>query len=133
MTEPDAQWTGRCLCGAIRYRAEGAPLWAAFCHCESCRRATGAPTTAYAGFRRERFAWLEGEPALFPSSPGVIRSFCARCGTPLTYEGARWPDEVHVLIGTLDHPERMTPQGHAFAEERLPWLHLAGGTGETGA
>jgi hypothetical protein len=56
----------------------------------------------------------------------VIRSFCGRCGTPLTYEGDRWPGEVHLLVGTLDHPERVTPRGHAFAEERLPWLHLAG-------
>jgi hypothetical protein len=125
MTEPSAEWTGRCLCGAIRYRAEGAPAWVAFCHCESCRRATGAPTTAYAGFPAERFRYVEGEPARFGSSPGVTRSFCARCGTPLTYEGARWPGEVHVLVGTLDRPECVTPQSHAFAEERLPWLHLA--------
>jgi hypothetical protein len=126
MSDPNVEWTGRCLCGAIRYRAEGVPEWVAFCHCESCRRATGAPTTAYAGFLRERFRYLRGEPARFRSSPGVIRSFCGRCGTPLTYEGDRWPGEVHLLVGTLDHPERITPRGHAFAEERLPWLHLAG-------
>ena len=125
MTQPNPEWTGRCLCGAIRYRTEGEPKWVAFCHCESCRRATGAPTTAYAGFPAGCFRYIEGAPARFESSPGVTRSFCARCGTPLTYEGARWPGEVHVLVGTLDHPERVAPTGHAFAEERLPWLHLA--------
>jgi hypothetical protein len=124
MIEPNIEGTGRCLCGAIRCRAEGEPEWAAFCQDESCRRATGAPTTAYAGFLRERFCYLEGEPERFSSSPGVVRSFRGRCGTPLTHEGDRWPGEVHVLVGTLDHPERVTPQGHAF-EERLPWLHLA--------
>jgi RimJ/RimL family protein N-acetyltransferase len=55
----------------------------------------------------------------------VSRSFCGGCGTPLTYEGARWPGEVHVLVGSLDRPEAVTPTGEAFAEERLPWLHLA--------
>ena len=50
-TEPMAmEFTGRCLCGRVRYLAAGAPLWVAHCHCESCRRATGAPLATYAGF-----------------------------------------------------------------------------------
>lgn len=117
--------TGGCLCGAVRYRARGEPKWVAYCHCESCRRATGAPMASYAGFAAERFAYIAGAPARFASSPGVTRSFCGRCGTPLTYEGARWPGEVHVLIGTLDRPEDFVPTRDAFVEEKLPWLHLA--------
>jgi hypothetical protein len=117
--------TGRCLCGSVRYRAAGAPLWVTHCHCESCRRATGAPLTTYAGFATESFAWTKGEPTSFASSPGVRRTFCGRCGTSLTYQGERWPGEMHVLAATLDRPEAVTPKGEAFAEERLPWLHLA--------
>ena len=120
-----AELTGRCLCGAIRYRAAGAPLWASHCHCESCRRATGAPLTTYAGFAAEAFAWTAGEPVRYASSAGVVRTFCRRCGTSLTYQGERWPGEVHVLAATLDWPETVMPQGEAFPEERLPWLHLA--------
>ena len=33
---------GGCLCGAVRYQAEGEPLYAGFCYCEDCRRASGA-------------------------------------------------------------------------------------------
>ena len=116
--------TGRCLCGGVRYRAVGGPLWVAHCHCASCRRATGAPVATYAGFPVERFSYSAGRPARFASSPGVSRSFCGRCGTPLTYEGSRWPGEVHVLVGTLDRPDAVTPRSEAFVEERLPWLHL---------
>ena len=116
--------TGRCLCGRVRYRTKGAPLWVAHCHCESCRRATGAPLTTNARFAAESFAWTAGKPAIFASSPGVARTFCSRCGTSLTYQGERWPGEVHVLVATLDHPDAVTPRGEAFAEERLPWLHL---------
>jgi hypothetical protein len=32
---------------------------------------------------------------------------------------------VHVLAATLDRPEAVMPEREAFAEERLPWLHLA--------
>jgi hypothetical protein len=119
--------TGGCLCGAIRYRAEGAPNWAAFCHCESCRRATGGVAVAYAGFPAENFHYARGRPALYASSDGVTRSFCAHCGTSLTYASARWPSEVHVLLGTADRPEDFTPQCHAYTKERLPWLHFADG------
>ena len=41
---------GGCLCGAVRFTAEGAPKWTSYCHCQSCRRHTGAPVAAYAGF-----------------------------------------------------------------------------------
>lgn len=125
----EVEHTGRCLCGAVRYRTTAAPKWIANCHCESCRRATGAPLTTYAGFAAEVFAFVAGEPERFQSSPGVTRTFCGRCGSPLTYEGARWPGEVHVLIGTMARPADFPPAGDAFAEEKLPWVPLIkGGT-----
>lgn len=117
---------GGCLCGGIRYRADGEPKWVAYCHCRSCRRATGGPVSAYAGLLRERFTWLTGEPARFESSPGVVRTFCKRCGTSLSYEGERWPGEIHVHIGTFDAPERLPPIGHAYASERIPWVEIVG-------
>jgi hypothetical protein len=121
----ETEHTGRCLCGAVSYRASGAPEWIANCHCESCRRATGAPVTTYAGFAAERFAYVAGEPVRFHSSPGVTRTFCGRCGTPLTYQGERWPGEVHVLIGSMDRPQDFAPTRDAFVEEKLPWLQVS--------
>ncbi len=61
----------------------------------------------------------------FRSSLGVTRTFCGCCGTPLTYEGDRWPGEVNVLVGSMDRPEEFVPGRDAFAEEKLSWVHLA--------
>jgi hypothetical protein len=66
-----------------------------------------------------------GDPVRFHSCPGSPAAFSGRCGTPLTYEGARWPGEVHVLVGTMDRPEALPPAGDAFAEEKLPWVQLS--------
>ncbi|MEA2783469.1 MAG: hypothetical protein QOK29_5013 [Rhodospirillaceae bacterium] len=122
-----AEQIGHCLCGAVRYRVSGEPLWVAHCHCESCRRATSAAFVTYAGFRRENFEFTAGEPAEYHSSPGVTRRFCPGCGSPLTYEGARWPGEVHILVCSLDDPAIFQPSAHVQADEQLPWLHFADG------
>ena len=128
MTGQEArQRSGGCHCGAIRYRAEGEPLWVAHCHCESCRRTTGTALVTYAGYARARVTFTAGQPAGYASSPGVVRSFCATCGTPIAYEGARWPEEIHLLLCTLDAPDSLEPQGHVYVAEQLPWLKLADG------
>jgi hypothetical protein len=115
---------GGCLCGAVRFIAEGAPKWTSYCHCRSCRRHTGAPVAAYAGFESSRVRFTRGMPSCFVSSPGVQRGFCARCGSTLTYEGNRWPNELHLHLGAFDDPSTLAPTSEAFAEEKLSWLRL---------
>ena len=114
---------GRCLCGAVRFTVDGPPKWTSYCHCQSCRRHTGAPVSAYAGFEAAKVRFT-GDLTYFESSPGVRRGFCGRCGSTLTYEGDRWPGEVHLHVGAFDDPATLAPAGHAFADERLSWLKL---------
>ncbi len=42
----------------------------------------------------------------------------------MTYEGDRWPTEMHFHIGAFDDPANVIPTGHAFPEEALPWLRV---------
>ena len=84
----DRTYEGGCLCGAVRYRVTGRPIWTAFCHCRSCRRATGSAVAAYAGYAADRFEVTKGAATHFASSDGVSRGFCPRCGSPLTRASA---------------------------------------------
>ena len=111
----------------MRYRVTGEPIWTAHCHCQSCRRAVSAAFATYAGFLRDRFEILAGEPAVYRSSPGVERRFCRNCGSPLTYEGERWPAETHILVCSLEDPVALEPTAHVHTDEQLAWLHLADG------
>jgi len=115
---------GHCLCGQTRFTATGPPRWVAHCHCESCRRATGAPITTYASFKADGFTFAGEPPQVYESSPGVRRRFCARCGSPLTYDADRWPGEVHVHVSALERPGAVQPRLHAYVGERIPWLEL---------
>jgi catechol 2,3-dioxygenase-like lactoylglutathione lyase family enzyme len=112
---------GGCLCGALRYRATGAASLATLCHCTSCRRAAGAPAVAWVTFAADAFGFTSGEPVLFRSSPPVVRAFCGRCGTPLTYRHDAFPQAIDVTTASLDEPERCPPVDHTWVSERLRW------------
>jgi hypothetical protein len=51
---------GGCLCGAVRYEAQGPATQLCFCHCESCRRAAGAPGVPWATFQAANFKLTKG-------------------------------------------------------------------------
>lgn len=116
---------GHCLCKAIAYEFEGKPAWVAYCHCDSCRRHTSSPVTAMLGVKLDQFRYLEGTPASYLSSPGVWRYHCPTCGSPMAFTNdEKWPGEVHLYVGTLEHPERFAPRAHVNCAEQLPWLEV---------
>jgi hypothetical protein len=115
---------GSCQCGAIQFQIEGEPKWIAHCHCSDCRHATGAAVSTYVGSEREQAKYLAGTPRVHHSSTDVRRSFCGDCGSPIAYEGERWPSEIHFFVGLFERPEDLVPQGHAYESEKLPWLHI---------
>ena len=120
MTGP--QHSGGCLCGAIRFQMSADPLWVAYCHCESCRRHTAAVVATFAGFAETAVSFTKGTPAVFESSPEVWRSFCSRCGSPISYRSARFPGEVHFYIGVMDSPGQYLPQAHVHHGEHISWF-----------
>ena len=114
--------SGGCLCGGVLYDAAGDPLWIAHCHFTSCRKTSGAPMVTWAGYKPSAVEWTKADPKDCSSSEDVLRRFCPNCGTPLTYESTRWPDELHILVATLDDRESLTPKGHVYWSEHLAWL-----------
>jgi hypothetical protein len=125
MPDPEhATHRGRCLCGDVAFEFTGKPLWVAHCHCESCRRATSSPFTTYVGVRKDAFRLLSGTIRTYASSPGVERGFCPRCGSPVTFTGERWPDEVHLFAATLEDAATLAPRAHVNFAESLPWADL---------
>jgi hypothetical protein len=114
--------TGGCLCGAVRYRTTGAPESTSLCHCRSCRLSIGGPSLAWAIFAEDKVEIVHGELAVYESSAGVERGFCARCGTSLTYARANRPGLFDVTTASLDDPEAFPPTKEIWVEERLSWV-----------
>jgi hypothetical protein len=117
--------TGRCLCGDIRFEYQGAPIKSQHCHCESCRRHTSSPISTFVIVEEGSFRYTRGTPVAYTSSPGVTRTHCGRCGSPITYESEGEPGLVSIYACTLDDPMRVKPTFHAFTAEQMPWLEIA--------
>ena len=118
------QYEGGCLCGAVRFVATGQPIGVYWCHCQSCRRHTGAPVSVFAAFEPKNYRVTKGEITKFDSTPGrTRRGFCARCGSTLTCESLPEIRETHFHVGAFDQAAQLQPTRQYFSEERLPWLH----------
>ena len=115
---------GGCLCGAVRFEATSPPKGVFWCHCQSCRRHSGAPVSVFVGFEHGTYVTTKGEITKFSSSAGTTRGFCSRCGSTLTCEVKALPTETHFHVGAFDAPERFQPDKHFFRNEQLPWLRL---------
>ena len=66
--------TGGCLCGEVRYEADGAPFHKTVCHCSMCRRASGAPIVAWFSVPREELRWVQGAPKRYRSSAQATKA-----------------------------------------------------------
>jgi hypothetical protein len=116
--------TGRCLCGGILYEYAGPPEEALHCHCESCRRQTSSPVATFVMVKASALRFTRGTPKEFCSSPGVWRSFCPDCGSPIAYRSERHPQIVDLYAGTLDDPGAVVPGCHVHTSEQVAWFEM---------
>lgn len=113
---------GGCLCGAIRYQVHGAPASISICHCQSCRRAAGAPAVSWFVISRAQFTLLSGSPVSYQSSARVHRGFCGKCGTSLIYEHDFAPDTIELTTVSLDRSSAFEPTKEIWLSDKLPWV-----------
>lgn len=122
-----AELTGRCLCAAVRYRCGPLLYPATWCHCESCRRASGTTPVGWFTVALSSVEIHGDAIRTHRSSPGVERRFCSVCGTPLTYASERRPAEIDLTLGSLDDPDRVTPVDHILMADAPAWDRPADG------
>ena len=116
--------TGRCYCGATTIRATQSPKAIAYCHCTDCRRVTGAPVAAFAAFDEVAVTFTPSEGRRVAVNPGVTRTFCETCGSPLAGRYDYLAGTVYIAVGVLDQANDLVPQLHAHESQRLTWLHI---------
>ncbi len=130
MNEEMTKARGGCLCGAVRYELIGEPLYAGFCCCDDCRKASGAGAVPYMGYAADKFM-LTGEVKqsrkLIRNGRVTVRNFCPACGS-LLFGGEHGIDSDHnIYAGTLDDPNFFKPTHAVMVKDRPAWAALPHG------
>jgi hypothetical protein len=113
---------GGCLCGAVRFKAEGEPVNVRTCHCRNCQKAMGSPFFARALFDHKKLT-VEGETGSYPSSPTLNRVFCKACGTRL-FSWRSNGTAAGVALAVFDDRNAFTPTEHIWVSEKIDWVKL---------
>jgi hypothetical protein len=130
MAEPRNIMTGGCLCGALRYVAEGKPTFQGCCFCEDCRRASGSGIVPFIGFPPNAVR-VTGKVLMhskkLKNGRSAERNSCAVCGG-LAFGGEIGNAEGHTIYaGSLDDPARFKPAMAINTAEAQAWAPVPQG------
>ena len=119
------EFTGGCLCGAIRYEVKGEPVRVAQCHCDDCRRATGSSFATNVFVKEDDLTILQGTPKSFEhksdSGSTMTKQFCSHCGSQLFGFGSGSAGIRNIKVGSIDDASFVRPQIEVFTSKALPF------------
>ena len=122
--------TGGCLCGAVRYTAEGEADLMGYCCCADCRKASRSGFIGFMGFPASAVRFSGATIAYAsPSARGseAVRNSCPVCGG-LVFGGRPGIDTSHTIYaGSLDDASVFRPSIAIFDRDRPAWVVLPPG------
>ena len=114
-------YKGGCLCGNIRFEAEGPPLKPHTCSCKMCQ-------LHWVELQADKLRWTGpgGKPSIWRSSDYSSRSFCPACGSTLGAIDDK--PAVALVLGSFDSANRqeLAPDFHSYAGQRPKWMKAQG-------
>jgi hypothetical protein len=115
---------GQCVCGDVRFEIDVPAVWAWHDHSRTSRHAQGCAYATYVGSWKSRFRILKGATRISRfenKETGTVRSFCARCGTPLFYERPRAPKMINIPRALFAARTGREPRYHVGLSEAAEW------------
>jgi hypothetical protein len=124
LRDPPGTPRGSCLCGAVGFRIEGAPILARTCHCGRCRKGRGAAYATNMLVPLDGVRFTRGQDALaeykIPEAKFFTQSFCRNCGAKLP-RIARDRGFAIVPLGALDDDPGVRLSEHIFVGSKAAW------------
>lgn len=119
----DQSHSGKCLCGAVQFIAEGVETHFHACHCSMCRNWSGGPMMAV----NTADVKFQGEDKIkrYASSEWAERGFCSECGSNLFYRLKEGGNYI-MTIGAFADESPFSIAGEIFVDEKPPGYNFAG-------
>ncbi len=124
-------FSGGCLCGAVRYEVAAEPIRTARCHCDDCRRNTGAQFATNV-FVPADMLKITGKTAEYKHGTDagntMTRMFCPSCGSPLFGYSSATPGVRSIRVGSIDDAGFVKPQIEVYTSKALACSTLGADT-----
>ena len=121
---PAPPFRGGCLCRSVRYSLNARPLAVNACHCDDCKKLSGATNLLMVMAERATFVHESGDVDRYTKKADSGRDVdilrCTNCGTRLWHEPQSAPNYVFVAVGTLDDSSWAVPTSHIWIEKASP-------------
>ena len=115
---------GSCLCRSIRYELSAELGDFGYCHCTSCRKASGSAHAANLFVPEAQFQWVAGEASVkrfdLPGAKRFAVSFCPECGTRVPHK-INTTENVLIPAGLLDGEIEVRPEQGIFWASKANW------------
>lgn len=117
--------TGSCKCNEVNYAITSDVEMVANCHCNTCRKMSGAAFATIVVIDEQNFEIIAGRNELisYQVTENTVKYFCRICGTPVYSLNKQLPGKYMIPIGSLDNPEKFTPSVNIFCESMLSWVN----------
>ena len=122
-----SQFTGGCLCGAVRYECTAEPQVAGHCQCHDCRRTSGTGHASHMQVPADAVTFAgraKGHTTPAASGNRVTRHFCGACGAPVYSTNSGFPGTVFLRASSLDDPAHFRPQMVVWTASAPAWDHV---------
>ncbi len=117
------KFSGRCLCGLVRFECGTEPEFQACCHCDDCRHAGGGVYGSFVFVSGEALK-ITGEMRSYEheSDRGntMTKHFCPTCGSHMFGSNSKTPERRAVWVGVIDDASWFKPQAYVYASKKLP-------------
>ena len=120
-------FTGGCICGAVRYECAADPIFMGNCHCRDCQKASGSGYEAAIGLPAAALkvtGTVKYHDSKADNGNTVSRGFCPECGARLFGKSSGMPALAVVMAGSLDDPKQFQPGMDVYASSAQPWDHM---------
>ena len=117
-----AEFTGKCLCGRVSYKSHAKPTLILNCHCEDCRRSTGAVYGTNVMVAEDQVE-IHGEVSTFnhkaKSGNIMTKRFCPHCGTLMFGNSSGRTNVVSIRAGTVNQTAIIKPVMNVFVDSKV--------------
>ena len=113
-TKKDAVLRGSCTCGGIQFEIRGPFVGINQCHCDKCRKETGAGSSTFIPVHADQFRWISGAD--------LVGSYdrCKVCGS-LAPDHNPKRALYNIPAGLLDDDSGVDVTRHIFVGDKAGW------------